>query len=719
MLKALTSCRLAVLASLTVALAGCGGQDVPVAFGPSVGVLPALITGGAELLPAPSELLEQSDAVPRTPSAFPEEDRIKHGKDYDELLPNRNVADSGNNAEFQTHWAEGPGMTPANLGIAIYQFEVPGYDMAPEVHYGWDDAPVDIGTAWLGLGDFDTDRWHWFQCEESGTASVPAMAPYLSPAAHVFVAIVIANEGTSLLRFVHLGPPLVSAVLEADPQQGFVSLPVSFDASSSATSAGTIDEYAWDFDGDGAYDDAGPGDTSSHSYTAAGSFDAAVRATNNYGESATASVPIAVAEPWEHSWGLSDYEQFLDCAVDGAGNIYATGAIHTPDIDYEGDLLLARYSPQGELLWVRRWHQAVGVAGGEGSVGQAIHCFEDGMIYVTGLVDNRDTEVGSALLQQWTPDGTLNWSKAWGGPTESWSIGYQLLMRSDDIYVAGCNKTPAGDYDALLARFNVSGTLDWVVTYAGPDWELISDACFTGLLGESGVALCGMTRSFGAQGEDVLLLIFDLEGVLGLQRRWDAPDNQRGQAIVRTSGGTLYLTGEDVSSTGESEVLLLGVDGSGNNILDLTWGTAADEYPLGLLWTEGGELLACGYYTDLPTDPYDALLVLLDTSGVEQGASLYGTTNETRDWFFGIESWAGGQLICGTASSVPNDWTPFTGTVTTPLGFSWAGCSATPVLLDEEESVDVAGTTEDVLGEGVIDTGGGSDDALLILAEWP
>ena len=592
--------------------------------------------------------------------------------------------------------------------------------MAPEVHYGWDDAPVDIGTAWLGLADFATDRWHWFQCDETGMVSVPAMDPFLSSAAHAYVAIVIANEGTSSLRFVHLGPPLVTADLQADPQQGFASLPVNFDASCSATSAGTIDEYAWDFDGDGSYDDAGAAQTSSHNYDTQGVYDAVLRVTNSYGETATDAVTITAADRWEHTWGMGgDHDQLHDCHFDGPGNMYATGAIHTPGMDYESDLLLVKYSPLGELEWVRRWRQATGAAGGSGSAGQAIHCFDDGMVYVTGLVGNTDTGVVAVLLQQWNEVGELNWSKAWGGAADTWSIGHQLLMRSDDIYVAGYTDAFGGDIDAFLMKFNISGALDWLVSYGGTDWEIINDAAFTGLLDVSGVALCGMTRSFGAQMEDVLLLVFDLEGGLGIAQRWDAPGNQRGQAIVRAVGGNLYLTAHEGAGAGNSDILLLGVNGSGTSILDLTWGTSSFEQPLGLAWAPGGELYICGYAFDLPGDQSNALLVLLNDLGVEQGASIYGAANETRDWFWDIQPWAGGQLICGIASSAPNDWTATTGTVTTPLGYSWATCSGTPALHDSEVSFDVAGASQNVLGDGVIDSGGGDDDALTVLAEWP
>jgi PKD domain len=68
---------------------------------------------------------------------------------------------------------------------------------------------------------------------------------------------------------------------------------VSFNASgSSDPDGGDTLSYEWDLDGDGAFDD-GTGSTASYTYSSAGRYLAALRATDNHGASATDAVAIS------------------------------------------------------------------------------------------------------------------------------------------------------------------------------------------------------------------------------------------------------------------------------------------------------------------------------------------------------------------------------------------------------------------------------------------
>jgi glucose/arabinose dehydrogenase/PKD repeat protein len=88
------------------------------------------------------------------------------------------------------------------------------------------------------------------------------------------------------------GSPL--AVARATPTTGTAPLTVSFDGTSSSDpDAGDTLTYAWDLDGDGAYDD-GSSATASWTYTQSGTFSARLRVTDNHGASATDTVVITV-----------------------------------------------------------------------------------------------------------------------------------------------------------------------------------------------------------------------------------------------------------------------------------------------------------------------------------------------------------------------------------------------------------------------------------------
>src|SRR5205807_2692948 len=87
-------------------------------------------------------------------------------------------------------------------------------------------------------------------------------------------------------------PPV--AVATASPTSGAPPLTVQFDASASSDpDAGTTLSYAWDLDGDGRFNDS-TAVKPTWTYTAAGTYTASLRVTDNGGLSSVASVTIHV-----------------------------------------------------------------------------------------------------------------------------------------------------------------------------------------------------------------------------------------------------------------------------------------------------------------------------------------------------------------------------------------------------------------------------------------
>jgi PKD repeat protein len=86
-------------------------------------------------------------------------------------------------------------------------------------------------------------------------------------------------------------PPV--AVATATPTTGAAPLQVSFDGSGSSDPDGETLSYAWDLDGDGAFDDSTAA-RPTYTYTTTGSYTATLRVTDSNGASATDSVAITV-----------------------------------------------------------------------------------------------------------------------------------------------------------------------------------------------------------------------------------------------------------------------------------------------------------------------------------------------------------------------------------------------------------------------------------------
>jgi glucose/arabinose dehydrogenase len=85
-------------------------------------------------------------------------------------------------------------------------------------------------------------------------------------------------------------PPI--AVAAANPTSGTAPLTVAFDGTASSDADGDALTYAWDLDGDGAFDDAAAA-TASFTYTQPGTYTATLRVTDPSGATGTSSVTIS------------------------------------------------------------------------------------------------------------------------------------------------------------------------------------------------------------------------------------------------------------------------------------------------------------------------------------------------------------------------------------------------------------------------------------------
>lgn len=78
------------------------------------------------------------------------------------------------------------------------------------------------------------------------------------------------------------------------PLVGYVGEDITFDARGSYSPAGTIVQYEWDFDGDGAYDLTSAEGEITHAYDAPFEGIAGVRVTDSEGQSSVGSTPVSV-----------------------------------------------------------------------------------------------------------------------------------------------------------------------------------------------------------------------------------------------------------------------------------------------------------------------------------------------------------------------------------------------------------------------------------------
>ena len=187
----------------------------------------------------------------------------------------------------------------------------------------------------------------------------------------------------------------------------------------------------------------------------------------------------------QHEWTRRfstplDGEKFWRLSVDEEGNVYAAGGF-SGTFSEDGisvtsvggaDILLAKYDPQGQLLWARS------AGGPSNDVAFGVDSDKDGRVYITGGYSGfavfGDTALATPAIQgaqpafafvaRYSPEGDLDWVRGttYDGTISQNSIGcvnYAIkLDRFGDLVVAGSYSSPEQDAnDPVLSPMRWGG----------------------------------------------------------------------------------------------------------------------------------------------------------------------------------------------------------------------------------------------------------------------
>jgi len=209
---------------------------------------------------------------------------------------------------------------------------------------------------------------------------------------------------------------------------------------------------------------------------------------------------------WAQQMGGTSLERGYSIAVDGNGNVFATGFFReTVDFDPgsgtmnltsngESDIFIQKLDPNGNLIW------ATSIGGSGSDEGKSISTDQNGDIYITGTFENTvDFDSGSGT-QNLTSNGELDvfilkldnngnfiWAKSIGGSDSD--ISYKINIDPfDNVYIvgsclgiidfdpgvgvinAGSNFT---DANGFILKLDANGNYSWTNTITSDRDDLI------------------------------------------------------------------------------------------------------------------------------------------------------------------------------------------------------------------------------------------------------
>jgi hypothetical protein len=170
-------------------------------------------------------------------------------------------------------------------------------------------------------------------------------------------------------------------------------------------------------------------------------------------------------EEWAQSLNCSSsgrgYAVAYDVALDQEGNVISVGYLNQTT-EYT-EFTTAKYSPTGDLLWLRMEH------GFTGGYDQAFKVKVDSSddVYVTGWSEGESTGY-DYLTVKYDPAGNKLWARRYDGPAHAEDCPNDLVVDNQgNVIVTGRSFGGPTGFDYATVKYSPSGDELWVRRYSG------------------------------------------------------------------------------------------------------------------------------------------------------------------------------------------------------------------------------------------------------------
>ena len=339
---------------------------------------------------------------------------------------------------------------------------------------------------------------------------------------------------------------------------------------------------------------------------------------------------------WVRQEGGAKHDKIRGITVDAMGNCYVTGEF-TDEANFSGrtlksrgnmDFVLAKYSPEGKLLWLQT------AGGSEIDRGYSVAVDAAGNAYVTGHFQSPEFQIGDRVftnrgdydyfVAKFDVDGAFQWAHSGGG--EGYDYGHGIAVTpGGDVYVAGSfsgdvtlgsAKSPSAEGKSIfVAKYGTDGQLVWS-RLAGNDRAQSGHNIAVGPNGDcyvsgyvSGVVELGGSK-FGSSTnvKDIFVARLNPVGDLVWATTSGGESDGLSTGVAVDAQGNCYLTGmftkkavfgnTTLESAGEYDVFVARINADGKPAWAYSGGGTKIDYGLGVATDHSGNCYVTGEFTD-------------------------------------------------------------------------------------------------------------------------
>ena len=328
---------------------------------------------------------------------------------------------------------------------------------------------------------------------------------------------------------------------------------------------------------------------------------------------------------WATHAGGNDYDESYGIATDKTGNIYITGSFSISAVfdaaavrsNGGSDAFVAKYDPNGRLIWVR-------TGGGQSyDIGYGIAVDNDDNVIITGNFSNSAVFgninlighfLNEIFVVKYDSAGSVLWARSGAGSSfNNYSSGV-ATNSNNNIFITGSigdtvtfdNLTVVslGVSDAMIAKYDANGNISWIKQAGGADnYDYSSDIFidikdniyFTGQF--SGTASFGNVQLTSAENSDIFIAKYNFSGIpVWVSQDSKYPSNS-GIGITADNAGNVSVIGN--SLVGDFEDIYIGrFNKNGTKIWNTIAGGKSNDRAGGIAIESNGDLVVSGSFSD-------------------------------------------------------------------------------------------------------------------------
>ena len=382
---------------------------------------------------------------------------------------------------------------------------------------------------------------------------------------------------------------------------------------------------------------------------------------------------------WAKAMGGSSTDTGQGVAVDGAGNVYATGQfLGTADFDPGAgtfyltsagseDIFVSKLDAAGNFLWAK----AIGATGADDANSVAVDsagnvyttgAFRDTVDFDPGAGTSNLTSAGSSFdvfLSKLDPAGNFLWAKAMGGSSIDTGQGV-AVDGAGNVYTTGFfqgtadfdpgpgtqNRTSAGSSDIFLARLTGDrvhrSDSEMVLALTGQSSEgagvatddagnIYVTGTFSGTVDfDPGAGITSLSSTAG--NGDVFVAKYAFNGALLWAKAIGGINTEEPRGIAVDSEGNVYTTGAflgmadfdpgpgtfNLSSAGLQDIFVSKLDGAGNFLWAKAMGGSDPDSASAIAVDATGNIYTTGFFQGTADfDPGIAIISLTSAGGAD------------------------------------------------------------------------------------------------------